>query len=108
MICCSRAFNEFNLFEFALAMRSHTSFLPEFCQHLLECLDKNFVLCSFLSPFQQILHAVQEAEKAEKPPISELFTDVYDISPSNLREQEHSLRETIKEHPQDYPSNVPI
>ncbi|KDO50734.1 hypothetical protein CISIN_1g016909mg [Citrus sinensis] len=57
---------------------------------------------------KQILHALQEAEKAEKPPISDLFTDVYDVSPSNLREQEHSLRETIKKHPQDYPSNVPI
>ncbi|GAY62121.1 hypothetical protein CUMW_215320 [Citrus unshiu] len=56
----------------------------------------------------EILHALQEAEKAEKPPISDLFTDVYDVSPSNLREQGHSLRETIKKHPQDYPSNVPI
>lgn len=55
-----------------------------------------------------MLNAIQVAEKMEKPPISELFTDVYDVVPSNLREQEKLLRETISKHPQDYPSDVPV
>ncbi|CAK9187708.1 unnamed protein product [Ilex paraguariensis] len=57
---------------------------------------------------KQLLHAIQVAEKTEKPQLSDMFTDVYDQVPSNLSEQERLLRETIKKHPQDYPSDVPI
>ncbi|KAJ8493779.1 hypothetical protein OPV22_015500 [Ensete ventricosum] len=57
---------------------------------------------------KELLQAIQVAERAEKPPLSELFTDVYDRVPSNLWEQEKSLRETIKKHPKDYPSDVPV
>ncbi|KAJ4715352.1 2-oxoisovalerate dehydrogenase subunit alpha 2, mitochondrial-like [Melia azedarach] len=57
---------------------------------------------------KQILHAIQEAEKAEKPPVAELFTDVYNIPPLNLHEQENLLRDTVKKHPQDYPLDVPL
>ncbi|KAF7846906.1 hypothetical protein BT93_L3604 [Corymbia citriodora subsp. variegata] len=57
---------------------------------------------------KQLLHAIQVAEKVEKPPISDLFTDVYDVPPSNLREQEMVLRETIKRYPQEYPGDVPV
>ncbi|XP_015891118.3 2-oxoisovalerate dehydrogenase subunit alpha 2, mitochondrial [Ziziphus jujuba] len=57
---------------------------------------------------EELLDAIQVAEKVEKPTIAELFTDVYDVSPSNLRDQEKFLRETIKRHPQDYPSDVPL
>ncbi|CAK9153570.1 unnamed protein product [Ilex paraguariensis] len=52
---------------------------------------------------KQVLNAIQVAEKVEKPPIKELFTDVYDFPPPNLCEQEASLREAIRRHPQDYP-----
>ena len=45
------------------------------------------------------------AEKLEKPPLSDIFTDVYDVPPANLREQEQRLKETIKNHPKDYPAN---
>lgn len=58
--------------------------------------------------FVQLLQAIQVAEKMEKPPLAELFTDVYDQVPSNLREQERLLRETIKRHPGDYPPEVPV
>ncbi|KAA8546487.1 hypothetical protein F0562_002774 [Nyssa sinensis] len=57
---------------------------------------------------KQLLHAIQVAERTEKPPFADLFTDVYDNLPSNLCEQERSLREAIQRHPQDYPSDVPI
>ncbi|KAG6626102.1 2-oxoisovalerate dehydrogenase subunit alpha 2, mitochondrial-like [Carya illinoinensis] len=57
---------------------------------------------------KQILQAIQIAEKTEKPPLADMFSDVYDKQPSNLQEQENLLRETIKRHPQDYPSDVPV
>jgi 2-oxoisovalerate dehydrogenase E1 component alpha subunit len=59
-------------------------------------------------PPLQILQAIQVAERAAKPPVHELFTDVYDQVPSNLREQEQELRDTIMKHPADYPADVPI
>lgn len=51
----------------------------------------------------QVLHAIQVAEKVEKPTLKEIFTDVYDVPPSNLRAQEKSLRQTVERHSQDYP-----
>ncbi|GAB4848249.1 hypothetical protein Ancab_002916 [Ancistrocladus abbreviatus] len=56
---------------------------------------------------QQVLEAIQVAEKLEKPPVSELFTDVYDALPTNLWQQEKLVRETIERHPDEYPSNFP-
>ncbi|KAH0673613.1 hypothetical protein KY284_024700 [Solanum tuberosum] len=63
-------------------------------------------LCSNIR--KQVLQAIQVAEKQEKPPIKDVFTDVYDVSPANLQEQEISIRETIRKHPQDYPTDVPL
>ncbi|GAV65436.1 E1_dh domain-containing protein [Cephalotus follicularis] len=57
---------------------------------------------------KQLLHAIQVAEKVEKPPVADLFSDVYDVTPSNLYEQEKLLRENIERHPQDYPPDVPL
>ncbi|KAK4490156.1 hypothetical protein RD792_000813 [Penstemon davidsonii] len=57
---------------------------------------------------KQLLNAIQVAEKTEKPSLEDLFTDVYDNLPLNLHEQEKSLRETIKRHQKDFPSDVPV
>ncbi|OAY36110.1 2-oxoisovalerate dehydrogenase subunit alpha 2, mitochondrial [Manihot esculenta] len=57
---------------------------------------------------KQILNAIQVAERVEKPPVGDLFADVYDTAASNLIEQEKWLREAIKRHPQDYPSVFPL
>ncbi|KAJ9177822.1 hypothetical protein P3X46_012994 [Hevea brasiliensis] len=57
---------------------------------------------------KQLLNAIQVAERVEKPPVANIFSDVYDIPPSNLFEQEKWLREAIKRHPQDYPSVFPL
>uniref|UniRef100_A0A1D1ZH66 3-methyl-2-oxobutanoate dehydrogenase (2-methylpropanoyl-transferring) n=1 Tax=Anthurium amnicola TaxID=1678845 RepID=A0A1D1ZH66_9ARAE len=57
---------------------------------------------------KELLNAIQVAERTEKPPLRELFTDVYDVLPGNLREQESSLRQTIQKHPGDYPPDVPL
>lgn len=57
---------------------------------------------------KQVLSAIQVADKMEKPSLTELFSDVYHETPSNLSEQEKSLRETIKRHPQEFPVDVPV
>ncbi|RZC54465.1 hypothetical protein C5167_013318 [Papaver somniferum] len=57
---------------------------------------------------KQVLDAVQVAERVKKPPLAELFTDVYDQPPSNLCEQEKFLRNIVMKHPQDYPTDVPV
>ncbi|XP_028757595.1 2-oxoisovalerate dehydrogenase subunit alpha 1, mitochondrial [Neltuma alba] len=57
---------------------------------------------------KQLVQAIQVAEKAQKPALGELFKDVYDQVPSNLQGQERQLREAIKNHPGDYPSDVPL
>ncbi|XP_048499228.1 2-oxoisovalerate dehydrogenase subunit alpha 2, mitochondrial isoform X2 [Beta vulgaris subsp. vulgaris] len=57
---------------------------------------------------KEIIQSIQVAEKLEKPPISELFTDVYDQPTKDLIEQEILLRETINKHPKDYPSDVAV
>ncbi|XP_058759310.1 2-oxoisovalerate dehydrogenase subunit alpha 1, mitochondrial-like [Vicia villosa] len=57
---------------------------------------------------KQLMHAIQVAEKAQKPPLEDMFTDVYDQLSSNLEEQERELRQTIEKHPKDYPSDVPL
>ncbi|KAK0577099.1 hypothetical protein LWI29_027779 [Acer saccharum] len=57
---------------------------------------------------KQVMHTIQVGEKTEKPPVADLFSDVYDVTPSNLREQEKQLREDMIKYPQDYPSDVPL
>ncbi|KAK7311489.1 hypothetical protein RJT34_09676 [Clitoria ternatea] len=57
---------------------------------------------------KQLMHAIKVAEKAQKPPLEDMFNDVYDQLPSNLQEQERLLRKTIEKHPKDYPSDVPL
>ncbi|XP_071915639.1 2-oxoisovalerate dehydrogenase subunit alpha 2, mitochondrial-like isoform X2 [Coffea arabica] len=54
---------------------------------------------------KQVLRAIQVAEQVEKPPVADIFTDVYDAPPSNLHEQETTLLETIEKHPKEYPPN---
>ncbi|KAJ9564906.1 hypothetical protein OSB04_000872 [Centaurea solstitialis] len=56
----------------------------------------------------QVKNAIGEAEKAVKPQLRYLFTDVYEDLPTNLIEQERLLRETVQRHPQDFPIDVPL
>ncbi|XP_009779029.1 2-oxoisovalerate dehydrogenase subunit alpha 1, mitochondrial-like isoform X1 [Nicotiana sylvestris] len=57
---------------------------------------------------EQVLQAIQVAEKEEKPPLVDLFTDVYDQIPSNLQEQERYIRDAVKRGPKEYPSNMTL
>ncbi|CAN1198080.1 2-oxoisovalerate dehydrogenase subunit alpha 2, mitochondrial [Linum perenne] len=57
---------------------------------------------------KELLSAIQVAERVKKPPVEDVFTDVYDVVPSNLCEQEKLLQQTVVRYPQDYPSDVPL
>ncbi|KAL0709266.1 hypothetical protein Bca4012_016244 [Brassica carinata] len=57
---------------------------------------------------KEMLEAIRVAEKTEKPNLNHMFSDVYDVPPLNLREQELLVRQAIKSNPQDYPSDVPL
>ncbi|XP_076961172.1 2-oxoisovalerate dehydrogenase subunit alpha 2, mitochondrial-like [Bidens hawaiensis] len=56
---------------------------------------------------KELAQAVQNAERTQKPPVADMFNNVYDVSPKNLNEQKESLRKTLKQHAKEYPSNVP-
>ncbi|GAB4844109.1 hypothetical protein Ancab_037416 [Ancistrocladus abbreviatus] len=57
---------------------------------------------------KEMIEAIQMAERTEKPPLSELFSDVYDVLSPNLGEQESLLRQTIQRHSRDYPPYLPM
>ncbi|KAJ4700838.1 2-oxoisovalerate dehydrogenase subunit alpha 2, mitochondrial [Melia azedarach] len=57
---------------------------------------------------KQLLQAMQTAEKTEKPPITEMFSDVYDVLPANLLDQEKQLTESIRKHPKDFPTDFAV
>lgn len=54
---------------------------------------------------KQVMHALTSAEKRKKPPIDQIFADVYDQMPESLRQQQDSLVEHLKKHKQNYPLN---
>jgi 2-oxoisovalerate dehydrogenase E1 component alpha subunit len=52
---------------------------------------------------KRIVEAFNKAEKRKKPPVHELFTDVYDTLPPLLQAQEQELRAHLAKYPKDYP-----
>ncbi|RKP07644.1 thiamine diphosphate-binding protein [Thamnocephalis sphaerospora] len=52
-----------------------------------------------------ILKEFAAAEKQKKPPLSDLFTDVYDQLTPALREQEKELHDLIERYPEYYPTD---
>ncbi|MCO5609090.1 hypothetical protein L7F22_063312 [Adiantum nelumboides] len=56
----------------------------------------------------QMMIALQNAESRKKPGLSNLFEDVYDVMPQNLRDQEQQTRAVVCKFPKDYPSDVPL
>eukprot|EP00271_Cylindrocystis_brebissonii_P017353 TRINITY_DN4493_c0_g1_i1.p1 TRINITY_DN4493_c0_g1~~TRINITY_DN4493_c0_g1_i1.p1 ORF type:complete len:514 (+),score=96.95 TRINITY_DN4493_c0_g1_i1:431-1972(+) len=57
---------------------------------------------------EKVIAALNLAEAQPKPPLSALFTDVYDKVPPNLVEQERLLREAVTRNPTLYPADVPL
>ena len=50
----------------------------------------------------RVLKAFAAAEKIKKPPVEELFNDVYDVLPNHLVEQKAELDRLLKEYPNHY------
>jgi 2-oxoisovalerate dehydrogenase E1 component alpha subunit len=51
----------------------------------------------------QVMQAFGRAEKAIKPPMKDLFTDVYDEMPRNLSEQYEECVAHVSKYPNEYP-----
>jgi len=52
----------------------------------------------------QVLEAFKRAEKLKKPPIVEMFNDVYKNMPERIKQQQEECFEHIKKYPSDYPT----
>ena len=50
-----------------------------------------------------IMTALENAEKVKRPPIREMFTDVYDELPPRLQGQYEELLEHLEKYPNEYP-----
>jgi len=55
---------------------------------------------------EEILEGLKRAEAQKKPPIDDLFTDVYDTIPQHLLEQKKQLAEHLAKYPQHYPTDL--
>jgi len=51
-----------------------------------------------------VMKAMEQAERRPKPPLDELFQDVYETMPLHLQRQEEQLQQHIAKYPQQYES----
>ena len=56
----------------------------------------------------EVLKAFSAAEKLPKPPVKELFTDVYDTMPPHIQEQQRELEELIEKYPDHYDTSLHV
>eukprot|EP00250_Pteridium_aquilinum_P014101 c21779_g1_i1 orf=107-1513(-) len=56
----------------------------------------------------EMMVVLHNAEGRKKPGLSNLFEDVYDSVPKNLKDQEQQTREIVRKYAKDYPSDVPL
>jgi 2-oxoisovalerate dehydrogenase E1 component alpha subunit len=54
------------------------------------------------SYINDVAKALEVAELKNKPPLQELFNDVYESKPQHLIKQEQALLEHIKKYPDHY------
>lgn len=52
---------------------------------------------------KDVMDTFQEAEKAKKPPVEALFTDVYEEMTPRIRQQMEGTLEHVKKYPKEYP-----
>lgn len=52
---------------------------------------------------KQVMEALTSAEKRKKPPIDEIFADVYDEMPDSLKHQREALFQHLEKHKDHYP-----
>eukprot|EP00898_Chlorokybus_atmophyticus_P003796 jgi/Chlat1/4417/Chrsp29S04624 len=55
----------------------------------------------------EVLRALDEAESLPKPPPSEVTTDVYDVMPLNLKEQQAYVQQFVDRYPDSYNLSTP-
>ena len=55
---------------------------------------------------RQVMQAFARAENITKPPIKELFHDVYDEMPTRLQEQFDECMTHIEKYPNEYPTEL--
>ena len=55
---------------------------------------------------QQVMAAFSRAEKALKPPVEEMFSDVYDTLPSHLKKQYKECMDHVAKYPHEYPTEL--
>jgi len=51
---------------------------------------------------KRVMTALKAAESQKKPPLTDLFSDVYDQLPKNLIRQQEEMFNHLKKYPQDY------
>lgn len=56
----------------------------------------------------QVVDALNAAERQPKPPLTEMFTDVYEKPPWHLQEQEAEVIDFVRRNPGLVPSDVPV
>jgi hypothetical protein len=56
----------------------------------------------------QIIEALEKASKVAKPPVSDMFTDVYAEMPWHLREQLQETLQVAQRHPHLCPPDMPV
>lgn len=56
----------------------------------------------------QMMVVLQNAELRKKPGLANLFEDVYDSVPGNLKDQERETRKIVHKYAKDYPSDIPL
>ncbi|KDD75894.1 dehydrogenase E1 [Helicosporidium sp. ATCC 50920] len=57
---------------------------------------------------KEVIKALEEAAKTPKPPVSELFTDVYDKLPAHLLQQQEEVAAFLKLYPEALPPGVKL
>lgn len=62
--------------------------------------DKDTALRSSLR--KEILQAFSRAEKTKRPPIKDLFTDIYEEPSEDLKEQMAELKSILEKYPEEY------
>ena len=55
---------------------------------------------------QQVMQALSSADKALKPPVKDMFTDVYDKPPSRLRRQHQECMNHVAKYQHEYPTGL--
>ena len=55
---------------------------------------------------RQVMQSFARSENLSKPPVEELFHDVYDEMPENLRNQFKECMEQVKKYPNEYPTDI--